>query len=346
MKPLLTLFVIAWALSMPVYADTLEAPIPPTQAENLMPEQRNSFGEDLWCVVQNAVAVLEPELAESAGVCLAVVGAVMLVSVLGSFPGSAKSVTELAGAVAVACLLLQSTTVLVGSAVETVQELSDYGKLLLPVMTSAMAAQGGFSGSAALYAGTAIFDAVLGSLISWALVPMIYIFLILAVANAGLEEEFLGKLKKFIKWGATWGLKIILYLFTGYMAVTGVISGTTDQMALKAAKLTISGMVPVVGGILSDASETILVSAGTVKNAVGVYGMTALVAIAIGPFLRIGIQYLMLKITASVCATFGSKRISGLISDVSAAMGLLLAMTGAVCLLLMISVVCFMKGML
>ena len=332
-------------MAVPVYAETLEAPAAPEEAADLMPVEQNSFGEDLWCVVRNAVKILEPEIAQCAGICLSVTAAVMLVSVLGSFPGSAKSVTELAGAVAVACLLLNSTNALVRSAVDTVQALSDYGKLLLPVMTTAMAAQGGFTGSAALYTGTAVFDAALGSLISWMLVPIIYIFLVLAVANAALEEELLGKLKQFLKWLASWGLKIVLYVFTGYMAITGVISGTADQTALKAAKLTISGMVPVVGGILSDASETILISAGTVKNAVGVYGLTALIAIAIGPFLRIGIQYLMLKTTASVCATFGSKRITGLISDVSATMGLLLAMTGTMCLLLVISMVCFMKGM-
>ena len=128
------------------------------------------------------------------------------------------------------------------------------------------------------------------------------------------------------------------------MTITGVISGTADQAALKATKLTISGMVPVVGGILSDASETILISAGAVKSAVGVSGLLALIAIAIGPFLRIGVQYLLLKITASVCGVFGSKRITGLISDIAGAMGLILAMTGTVCLLLMISMVCFLKG--
>ena len=95
---------------------------------------------------------------------------------------------------------------------------------------------------------------------------------------------------------------------------------------------------------MSDASEAVLVSAGMVKSAAGVYGLIAIAAIAIGPFLRIGVQYLLLKLTAAVCAVFSGKRISGLVADFSSAMGLLLAMTGAVCLLIMISVVCFMKG--
>jgi stage III sporulation protein AE len=174
---------------------------------------------------------------------------------------------------------------------------------------------------------------------------MVYVFLVLVIANSALGEDLLKKLRDFLKWLVSWFLKTILYVFTGYIAVTGVVSGTTDQAALKATKLTISGVVPVVGGILSDASEAVLVSAGLVKSAVGVYGMIAIAAIAITPFLQIAVQYLLLKLTAAVCGIFGNKRSSELIGDFSAAMGLLLAMTGTVCLLLLISTVCFMKGM-
>ncbi|MBE6974610.1 MAG: hypothetical protein E7436_03870 [Ruminococcaceae bacterium] len=105
-----------------------------------------------------------------------------------------------------------------------------------------------------------------------------------------------------------------------------------------------SGAVPVVGGILSDASEAVLVGAGVMKNAVGIYGTVALIALWIAPFLRIGIQYLLLKLTAALCAVVDSKAINDLVTSFSGAMGLLLAMTGSVCVLLLISMVCFMKG--
>ena len=112
---------------------------------------------------------------------------------------------------------------------------------------------------------------------------------------------------------------------------------------IKATKLAISGAVPVVGGLISDASETILVSAGLMKGAVGSYGLLAALSIWIGPFLKIGCQYLLLKITAAVCGVVGNKENTALISDFSGAMGMLLAMTGTVCLLLLVSTICFMK---
>ena len=153
------------------------------------------------------------------------------------------------------------------------------------------------------------------------------------------------KLRDLLKGVMTWMMKILLYVFTGYVSITGVVSGTADQSAVKAAKLTISGAVPVVGNILSDASEAVLVSAGLVKSTVGIGGMLAVIAITIVPFIQIGLQYLLLKLTAAVCGLISHKSVSDLVEDFSGAMGLLLGMTGAVCMMFLISLVCFLKGM-
>lgn len=344
MRRLLIIILLIPLLITPVSALEITAPEVPDSGREWMPDEADSFGEGLLEIARDALSVIRPDLKEASGVCLGIVAAVLIVSLLQSFSGSAKAVAELVGSVVTAGILLNGTNSLIRLGVETVCELSEYGKMLLPVMTAALAAQGGISSSTALYAGTAIFDSVLGGLITNLLVPMIYLFLAMAAANSAVGEDLLKKLKNFIKWLMTWALKIILYIFTGYMGITRVISGTTDAAALKATKLTISGMVPVVGGILSDASEAVLVSAGAVKNAAGIYGILAMLAVCLEPFIRIGIHYLMLKATAAVCGVFGPKRLTGLISDFSAAMGMLLAMTGSMCLLLLISTVCFLKG--
>lgn len=341
---LIVVLMILISLATPVYAADLTAPPVPESGENIMPQETLDFGEGLRELLQKALGSIRPDLKEAAVICASILGIVILLSVLQSFPGMTERVSNLAGTVAVSTILLSSTNSMVALGTKTVQELSDYGKLLLPVMTSAMAAQGHVSSSAALYAGTVFFDAVLSSLISSLLVPMVYLYLVLYTANSAVGEDLLKKMADFIKWLMSWGIKIILYIFTGFMGITGVVSGTTDAAALKAAKLTISGMVPVVGGILSDASEAVLVGAGVVKNAAGIYGILAVLAVAVSPFLKIGTHYLILKAAAAVCGIFGSRQITDLIGAFSTAMGFLLAMTASVCFLLLISTVCFLKG--
>lgn len=344
MRRILMALLLIIALAIPVRAQDLTAPTVPASAEKFMPSNRENFLQGLLEVLRDAILHIRPDLKEAASVCLSIAAVIMAVSLLRALPGASERTVNLAGSIGIAVLLLRSSNSLVNMASSTVGEISEYGKLLLPVMTAAMAGQGGISTSAALYAGTAFFNALLTSVIGKVLTPMIYLFLLLSVAAGAIGEEMLRKLRDSIKWAMSWSLKTILYIYTGFISITGVVSGTTDAAALKAAKLAISSVVPVVGGILSDASEAVLVSAGAVKNAAGIYGLFAVIAIWIGPFLQIGAHYLLLKATGAVCSIFASKENTELIRDFSSAMGLLLAMTGTICLMLLISLVCFLRG--
>lgn len=341
----LLLFILAASLFVvPVSALDITAPAVPDSGEKYMPRDTDNLLEGIGEVLRTAIMNLRPDLREAARVCLCIAAAVMTISILRTIPGLPQKTADYSCTLAVAGLLLNSANSMINLASETISQISEYGRLLLPVMTTALAAQGGVSTSTALYAVTAIFDSLLSTLISKFLTPLIYVFLALAIANSAVGGDMLKKLRDMVKGFLTWALKTLLYIFTGFISITGVVSGSTDAAALKAAKLTISGVVPVVGGILSDASEAVLVGAGTIKNAAGLYGMFAVLALWIEPFMKIGIHYLLLKATGSACEVFGGKQTTDLIGDFSSSMGLLLGMTGAVCLMLMISVICFMKG--
>ena len=338
------MILLLW-IPFPAFAEELTAPEPPSDTSELMPYEDMSFGEGLWHIVTNAFGLIYPNLRSCIIICFGVIGIAVIVSILQEFSGKTGKTIELAGTVAAACMLFSPTHTLIREAADTVRSLSEYGKLLLPVMTAALAAQGGGGTATALYVGTALFDSVLASMISNLLIPMVYMLLAISVSKAAIRTAPLEGLQKLLSDGTAKGLRIALYIITGYLTVSGVVGGAADQISVKAAKLTISGMVPVVGSIMADASETILVSASVVKNAIGVYGLWSVVAIGIGPFLNVGVQYLTLKITQSLCLLFSGKAVSELVGNFASAMGLLLAMTGTMSLLMLISTICFMKGM-
>ena len=344
MKLFLPMLMLLFLLPVPVSAGEFTAPQVPSSAEDQMPENVTSFAEGLSEVLQKALLTLRPDIRDAVKISLSLIASVLVVSILQNFTGSVKSTAELAGTVCIAGTLLSNTNAMIHLGAETIQQMSEYGKLLYPVMAAALAAQGGITASAALYAGTAAFISVLGSLIAKLLLPMVYIFLALAVANSAFSEPFLSRMKAMLKGFIGWCLKILLTIFTTYLSVTGVVSGTTDAAALKAAKVAISSMVPVVGSILSDASESVLVSAALAKNAAGIYGILAVLALFLQPFLKIAIHYVILHVTGGVCEILGCKNMTRLVDDFSSAMGLLLAMTGSVCLLLLISTICYMRG--
>lgn len=344
MRKTIMLFVVVLLLTVPVNAMDFSAPDAPQSAQEYMPDSTDSFGEGLLFVIRAAIKTLQPSLAEACRVCISLIAVSLLVGLLTEVSGNVKTTVELVGTITVGVLLLRPANSLIRLGTDTVQQISQYGKLLLPVMTGALAAQGASGKSAALYTATSFFDAVLSAGVSELLVPLVYIFLSIAVVYNLFPRSLLGEMRKLIIWLLTWGLKAVLYLFTGYITITGAVGGATDATLLKATKLTISGMVPVVGNILSDASEAVLVSAGLMKNAAGIYGLLAMIALWIGPAVQIGIQYIMLKLTAGICEMLGSKQMSELMKDFSSAMGMVLAMTGTVCVMFLISTISFMKG--
>ena len=330
-------------LALPVNAMEFSAPAPPDSAAAYLPDEADSFGEGLWNVICAAMETFHPALHEGVRCCLRALCAVLTVSVVGQF-SQKKTALELAGVAAVAAILLEPSAELMELGVTTAGELQSYGKLLLPVMASALAASGGVTSSTALYVGTAAFDAFLSGAVTGVLVPMLGMFLAVSIGYGAVGEELLGKLRDLFRWCMEWALKLTLYLFTGYMTVTSVISGTADAAAGKAAKLAISGAVPVVGGILSDAADAVLLSASVLGGGAGVWGMLTVIAIFCAPAIGIGARYLLLKLTGAAASSLGSGRCAALIGDFAAAMGLLLALVSTQAVLLLISVVCFFRG--
>ncbi len=319
------------------------APEAPNTAQEFLPEAADSFGEGLWNVLRMSAKVLAPSLSEAVGACLKVFAAVLLVSLVGQMAtGLSARALKLAGAAAIGALLLEPTASLLELGVETARELRDYGQLLLPVLAGATAARGGVTAGSALYVGTAVFDGVLSWAATALLVPMVRGHVAFALANAALDEKLLGRFRDMLAKIMEWILKGTLYVFTTYMAVTGVVSGAADATAAKAAKLAISAGIPVVGGILSDAADAVLLSAGTLASGAGIWGILTILAIALSPALKLGCQYLLLKLTAALCAALGEE--SGLVSDFATALGMLLALVGTQTVLLLISAVCFLQG--
>ncbi len=344
MKKIILLVLLLSISAFPVQAMEYEPPPVPDSGEDFMPNDTESFGEGLWFIIKSAIADILPEISQTAASCFGVFSIMILISFMDSICEVSSHILHVASSILIGLILLNPANTLIQLGVETITEMSEYGKLLIPVLTGAMAAQGGVTSSSALYMTTVFLGSILITLITKISVPLLYIYFCLGIVGSALEDELIFNIHSFVKWLITWSMKTMLYVFTGMIGITGVVSGTADASAVKAMKLTISATIPVVGGIISDASETILVSAGVMKSTAGVYGILAIIAIFIGPFLKIGCQYLLLKITGAVCSVFSGKSEVHLLKSFSGGMGMLLGMTGTVCLFLLIASVCFLKG--
>lgn len=249
-----------------------------------------------------------------------------------------QSVT-LAGTLGVTAVAVADVNSLLGMGTGAIDNMCSFANVLLPTVAAVTAATGAITGAAARQMAAVLFSDLLVNLISGLLVPVLYGYIAASVAYAAVGNEGLKRLAALMKWAVTTVLTAVMLAFVGYLTISGVVAGTADAATVKAAKFAISGAIPVVGGILSDAAETILASAGVLRGTVGVFGMLTILGICLLPVLRLAVHYLTYKLVAALSATVGGGRVYGLVDQLGGAFGLVLGMTGACCLLLLIALV-------
>ena len=249
------------------------------------------------------------------------------------------SAARMAGALAVTVLSVNRVDTMIGLGRDTIGKMDEFSALLFPVVAALTAATGHATSAAVRQGATVLFTQLLIRLIDQLLIPIVYAYIAACCAYAAVGNEGLKKLSGALKGLVTMILTTVLLAFVAYLTVSGAIAGSADAAAVKAAKMAISRTVPVVGGILADAAESVLVGAGVLRGSVGVVGLLVVLSICMGPFLQLALHYVTYKCTAALTGTVAEARISGLLDSIAGAFGLVLGMTGACALLLLVSIV-------
>lgn len=253
--------------------------------------------------------------------------------------GGTFRAAPMVGVLAVCAVAVADVHSLMGLGRAAIERMTDFGAIFLPTLAAAAAAGGAPAGSAARHMATVLFSNALFQLIAKVLIPLTYTYVAACAVHAALGNPGLKRMAGTLKGLITGTLTVVMLAFVGYLTISGVIAGSTDAITLKTAKFAISGSVPVVGGVLSDAAETVLVSAGLLKNAVGVFGTLVILGVCLIPFLRMGVHYLVYKLTSALCATVSGGPLTELIDAIGGAFALELGMTACCAMMLLFCVI-------
>lgn len=272
---------------------------------------------------------------------LLMTGVVLLGTVRNASPGNSGAVercADLVGVLWITALSSSRLDSLLGLGLDTVHSLSQFAKLLLPVLASAAAAGGGITGASLRQVSTAFFSDILLQLIDSLLVPLVHLYVGLAVSLAILGDEIFCTLATMLRKITVWLLSGFLLLFTGYLSVGGALTGAADAAVVRAAKTAVSTAVPLVGKILAEASETLLAGAGVLRGTIGAFGVLAILSICLLPVVRLAFQYLLYRLIGIAASVTGPGPIARLLSMLGDAFAMVLAMTASAAVLLVISI--------
>lgn len=261
-----------------------------------------------------------------------------LTGTMGDLTGAGERYSVTVGALTVTALSAADVNALLGLGRTAVDDIWTFSTLLIPVMTALSAASGSFTGATARQVTTFVFADGLVTLMDKVYLPMVYLYVAACVAAAVTDNSGLTEVAKAIKWLISGTLSALLLCFTGYLSLTSAAAAGADAVTVRLTRSVISSAVPVVGGILSNATDTILSGVGLLKGVVGTFGVVAVLGLGLTAFLRLGVQYLMYRLVSVLSQVLSGSRVARLIGDMASAFALVLAMTFTSALLVLISI--------
>lgn len=193
-------------------------------------------------------------------------------------------------------------------------------EILMPVLMSILIATG------AVASGTVLSPLILGAvtgfgfLVKTFVLPALYLSTVLSMINCLTEKNYVNKLAKLLRGAAVFLTGLILTVLMGVITIQGLLTEASDNLLINATKYSISTFIPIVGGFTSDTVELFLRCMGTIKSVTGVFGLLALILMAVVPILKILIVGGVYKLTGALMEPIAEGKIADGLSEMGSCM--------------------------
>lgn len=199
----------------------------------------------------------------------------------------------------------------------TMDSMKTQMNLIFPILLTLMAGLGGVVSVQVYQPAVAILSSVVLNIITSVIFPLFIITCVLSVVSNLSTTIKLDRLVGALKSISNWIIGIIFTVFLAFLSIQGITAGVHDGISIRAAKYAVSNSIPVLGGYIKDGFDLVLSSTMLIKNALGVTGLTLLLASVAVPFVKILLFMLGLKLTSAIIEPITDSRISGFVFSVS-----------------------------
>ena len=101
------------------------------------------------------------------------------------------------------------------------------------------------------------------------------------------------------------------------MTIQGVAASSFDGVTARTAKYAVDNLIPIIGGFLSDAVDTIIGCSLLIKNAGGAFGLFFLFIIILFPLIKIVALILIYKLSSAMIEPIADGRIVDSLNDMA-----------------------------
>lgn len=214
-----------------------------------------------------------------------------------------------------ALLILHSLWGAIDSTRKAITALLNVTQGVFPVLTTMLAATGGFASSAVLQPAYAMLTQTATWLTRDLLLPAALYGGVLSIAGAVTGKNLLSEFGSLLRSAGIWVAGALMTLFVALTSIQGSAAMSFDGISFRTAKYAIDSMIPYVGGMFSDLADTLVGCSILVRNAVGVAGLLGLLAVVVGPVLGALAIYLAYRLAAALAASFEAKELAAVLGE-------------------------------
>ncbi len=263
-----------------------------------------------------------------------IIGIILISAALGAAEqkSSAVSAAMYASAVAAAAVIAAPVFSVISASVDALQGLSVFMLAFVPIFAVIVASSGAAVTSASMSALLLTATQAVSYISNFAVLPLMGGYLALSISTSVSPLIKKSGITDTVKKLAFWIMSFISTVFIGILSIQTAVNASADSLTVKTAKFIIGSSVPVAGGALSEALNTVTASMGLLKSSVGIYGVVACCAALLPLVLELIIWRAVLIITSGVSELFSLPEISGILKAVDAMFSILIGimlLTGA-----------------
>lgn len=205
---------------------------------------------------------------------------------------------------------------------ELLATIVEFMNLLTPAYMMGMAFCAGSGSAAAMYEISLVVIAIADGIILNYVFPLINIYLMLAVANHVTRRAMFSKMAELVNMSVKWINKTILAFVVGLSAIQSMVAPGVDQLK-RSLLAKASGMIPIIGNIVSGMTETVLGAGVVLKNVIGAAGVIAIIFLCAAPLSKIAVMQIAVRFSGAVIEPVVDARLTDVITDTAKAVSLL-----------------------
>ncbi|MCI6886592.1 MAG: stage III sporulation protein AE [Lachnospiraceae bacterium] len=239
------------------------------------------------------------------------------------------------------CVMAASFFESIAITCEVLERQVAFMKALMPSYFLAVAWSGASMTSAAWYEVVLLLISAVQWLYWKLLIPLIRVYVLLAMAGHMAREDMLSRMTELLKSGVAWGTRALIGVVLGFQLVQGMVLPYADAAKMTGVQKLLQ-VIPGVGQGAGAVSKMLLGSGVLIKNTMGAAAVVILLILSLLPIVKLAVLVFLHRSVAAIIQPIADKRLVACISSVAEGQKLLLMLVcSALCLFVItIALIC------